>query len=149
MTSKIYQVSCHKCEKRFNTSFALKQHLVKSHSIRTLPKRISFVIEGIEAPLPKPQRISKRAGPYHAYKTWRESVLKGINNAHHPRPRGNFEYHTSIYHMFYMFVWASHVVVLCFEELEVAIDFTLFFNIQQNGINRSSISFQLSSSDSF
>ena len=149
MTSKIYKVSCHKCEKRFNTSFALKQHLVKSHSIRTLPKRISFVIEGIEAPLPKPQRISKRAGPYHAYKTWRESVLKGINNAHHPRPWGNFEYHTSIYHMFYMFVWASHVVVLCFEELEVAIDFTLFFNIQQNGINRSSISFQLSSSDSF
>ena len=80
MTSKIYQVSCHKCEKRFNTSFALKQHLVKSHSIRTLPKRISCVSEGIEAPLPKPQRISKRAGPYHAYKTWRESVLKGINN---------------------------------------------------------------------
>ena len=30
--------------------------------------------------------------------------------------------------MFYM--------VLCFEELEVAIDFTLFFNIQQNGLNR-------------
>ena len=54
-----------------------------------------------------------------------------------------------LYIMFYMFVWASHVVVLCFEELEVAIDFTLFFNIQKNGINRSSISFQLSSSDSF
>ena len=89
---------------RFNTSFALKQHLVKSHSIRTLPERISFVSEGIEAPLPKPQRISKRAGPYHAYKTWRESMLKGINDAHHPRTRGNFEYHTSVYHVLHVCV---------------------------------------------
>ena len=30
-------------------------------------------------------------------------------------------------------------MVLCFEELEVAIDFTLFFNIQQNGLNRNSV----------
>lgn len=136
MTSKSYQVSCHKCEKPFNTSFALKQHLVKAHSITTLPKRISFVSEGIEAPLPKPQRISKRAGTYRAYKTWRESVQKGIKNAHHPRARGNFEYQKSIYDLFHIYVSASQVVLLYFEELEVAIDVTLFFNIQQNGTNR-------------
>ena len=105
--------------------------------------------EGIEAPLPKPQRISKRAGTYRAYKTWRESVQKGIKNAHHPRARGNFEYQKSIYDLFHIYVSASQVVLLYFEELEVAIDVTLFFNIQQNGINRKLISFQLSSSDSF
>ena len=41
---------------------------------------------------------------YHAYKTWRESMLKGINDAHHPRTRGNFEYHTSVYHVLHVCV---------------------------------------------
>ena len=31
-------------------------------------------------------------------------MLKGINDAHHPRTRGNFEYHTSVYHVLHVCV---------------------------------------------